>query len=281
MSDFWSQVKKTDGCWEWTGPKFAFGYGKIRVDGKVHHAHRFIYQQLIGPIPPPPPRLILCHRCDNPACVRPDHLYLGTDADNAKDTEERKRRKHGFPKKLNWEKVEQIRVEYKPGFVSQKELAEKFGVSQPTVQYIVRNKLWKIPAMETGKFADPLYWKILQERAKEIGWRGDYQVVEWLRRRRRGWFAQQSFGSRGVDVFAARAVLDPPEFRKITTALMIDVKSSDSQYRDLKVAPKDPQTEDESKRTGIPAVRAACLKGKKPRFFWYLDGSEIPHAWFD
>lgn len=73
-----------DGCWEWTASRNEArrGYGQLNVDGRPVMAHRVMYELFVGPIPP---GLCVCHHCDNPPCVRPDHLFLGTHGDNAKD----------------------------------------------------------------------------------------------------------------------------------------------------------------------------------------------------
>lgn len=82
---FWPRVQKTDGCWLWTGPKNQFGYGHMnsgRYHGNVRSSHRVSWLIHFGPIPP---GLFVLHRCDNPPCVRPDHLFLGTQSDNLAD----------------------------------------------------------------------------------------------------------------------------------------------------------------------------------------------------
>lgn len=93
---FWAFVKKTKGCWLWIGTlakgKWG-GYGSIRLPyGKgMIKAHRLSWEMRFGPIPK---GLQVCHSCDNPACVRPDHLFVGTQSDNQKDCEKKKRRYH-------------------------------------------------------------------------------------------------------------------------------------------------------------------------------------------
>lgn len=80
---FWHQVRKGEGdaCWEWDGLNNR-GYGLIRSNGQRFYAHRFSWIQAHGPIPD---GLFVLHRCDNPPCVRPSHLFLGTKKDNARD----------------------------------------------------------------------------------------------------------------------------------------------------------------------------------------------------
>ena len=80
---FWSKVRRTDGCWLWTASvSKAGGYGLLRVNGATRTTHRISWEIAYGPIPV---GLSVLHRCDVPACVRPSHLFLGTQQDNLRD----------------------------------------------------------------------------------------------------------------------------------------------------------------------------------------------------
>jgi hypothetical protein len=91
---FWRKVKKSEGCWEWQGWRDDGGYGSIGSFGNADRVktHRYSWQLHNGPIPDD---LLVCHTCDNPPCVRPDHLFLGTHLDNMRDKMKKGRHKAG------------------------------------------------------------------------------------------------------------------------------------------------------------------------------------------
>lgn len=148
---FWQYVNKTEGCWLWTGAKREFGYGVINLGGKhgkIERAHRLSYEMHVGPIPE---RAFVCHHCDVPACVRPDHLFLGSVGDNnrdmvAKERHDRVKRpkgmKHGMHV-LTDEQVRAIRSAYIPGVTTLKDVGQRFGVSLQSVWRIIKGHNWK------------------------------------------------------------------------------------------------------------------------------------------
>lgn len=148
ISDFWSYVNKdcSGGCWEWTGRLLASGYGALdlKIDGKWKgcRAHKISYQLTFGHYSP---QLELCHKCDNKKCVNPDHLFLGTHADNMRDSSRKLRLRHGSAhpsSKLDDTSVRLIRFLLSLGNKCN-HVAQWFDVTPPAIQDIRRGKTWK------------------------------------------------------------------------------------------------------------------------------------------
>lgn len=144
---FWAKVDKEHGrkmphmdtpCWEWTGSSHCKGYGQFR-NGKMVKAHVFSYELHHGPIPLNSNKrgLYVLHHCDNPRCVRPDHLFLGTAYDNLLDAAQKGRRC------LTPDNVREIRELWDSGEWTSVELGTTFGVSDVTIRKVVRREVWK------------------------------------------------------------------------------------------------------------------------------------------
>ena len=145
---FWSKVDKRgpDDCWEWTAYKAKNGYGTITYDGKKRLAHRVSVYLATGECPPADK--CVCHTCNNPSCVNPAHLYVGTMQDNINDRERACRgnpargEKQGSAK-LNDKKVRAIREIYALGNITCRQLARLYDVSASTIAYIIKNSTWQ------------------------------------------------------------------------------------------------------------------------------------------
>jgi HNH endonuclease len=147
IARFWSHVNKTETCWLWTAGTRGHGYGLFRaVPGEtMKMAHRFSWELANGPIPEGVGVLHNCPDGDNPLCVNPAHLFLGTQIDNMRDCSEKGRMPRGEQRhaaKLTATAVVRIRELAESGR-SMQSLAREYGVSGPTVQAIVHRRKWR------------------------------------------------------------------------------------------------------------------------------------------
>lgn len=152
---FWKKVDKdgpripyvTGQCWMWYGTRVRNGYGIFKWAGKPGLAHRYSYWLHYATLPDD---MNVCHRCDNPSCVNPSHLWLGTNRDNAKDRDMKQRqiprRGEDFTHaKLTDDIVRYIRLNYVP-FCSThgtRAMARKFGVSHMLVRQVLHGRIWR------------------------------------------------------------------------------------------------------------------------------------------
>lgn len=155
---FWSHVRKTDSCWYWQGAHDVGGYGQFMLSATCGHmkTHRLAWEWARGPIPA---GMFICHNCDTPACVRPDHLFLGSNRDNMADMRAKGRSLTGdrntmrqrpecVPRgerqgrsMLTAKQVQEIRQRFANGEQGQS-LAQVFGVSRGLIYSIVRHRRW-------------------------------------------------------------------------------------------------------------------------------------------
>ena len=140
---FWRHVeKRDDGCWVWTGAKVGNGYGQFLFQkGRVILAHRLSWAMANGPIHD---GLVVCHHCDNPPCVNPSHLFLGTQSENIRDSIRK-----GRPKSGAWggaaivtpDQVRHIFASFNTG-ERQQSIANRLGIRFSVVHRIVRGVAW-------------------------------------------------------------------------------------------------------------------------------------------
>ena len=134
----------------WIAGKTGSGYGVLTINYKAISVHRFSYELHFGPIPK---GRFVCHHCDNPACVNPDHLFLGTPKDNMHDMIAKNRQVRTVPpifhdenhpkSKLTWTQVNVMRSLYATGNYSVTELALKFGTTKSNAHLIIKWRAWR------------------------------------------------------------------------------------------------------------------------------------------
>lgn len=138
-----------NGCWEWVGWRDRGGYGKMTImNGRSWSSQvvsRVVWKLFHGDIPD---GMLVCHRCDNPACFRPSHLFLGTSLDNNHDMWSKGRAnpplgERAGNSKITEEQVRLIRSRHSVGGVTQRQLAQEFGIGYKAVCKIIHNQRWK------------------------------------------------------------------------------------------------------------------------------------------
>jgi hypothetical protein len=147
---FWAKVDKSGECWEWTAGLNKDGYGLFRLNGKTVSSHRYSYI-LHHPLTIDlweHREICVCHKCDNPKCVNPEHLFLGSMLDNSKDMLSKGRgnqpkgeKNHGAI--LTETQVREIRTRYANGGIWQYKLAEEYGICKMSIARIIRRETWK------------------------------------------------------------------------------------------------------------------------------------------
>lgn len=131
------------GCWLWMKGGGGDGYGCFYYNGERNWAHRVSWELYAGPIPE---KVSVLHKCDTPSCVRPDHLFLGTRADNVADMVSKSRNQKGarhWNARLSESDVKSIRQTYSSGGVTQGAIARFFDIPRQLVHAIVHNRLWR------------------------------------------------------------------------------------------------------------------------------------------
>jgi hypothetical protein len=140
MSKF--KVDGATGCWNWTAGKDKNGYGQFSPYRRQNmRAHRASYELHREPIPE---GLCVCHRCDNPSCINPDHLFLGTNAENTADRQAKGRQRYAIGSACGRAKLteEEVSVILAAEGVTHRKLADRFGVTQSTISEIRSRKIW-------------------------------------------------------------------------------------------------------------------------------------------
>lgn len=140
IASFWNKVAITskEECWLWLGCKNKRGYGSVRINYLMLRANRVSYFIANGPFLD---SLLICHRCDNPQCVNPNHLFSGTHTQNVRDMIEKGRDE--YQSGLNPDKIRSIRALYSSGTRTMQSICDQFGIAMGTCSFIINRKTWK------------------------------------------------------------------------------------------------------------------------------------------
>lgn len=140
---FWDRVDRSGGCWIWTKGRSKHGYGELRLLGKHHLAHRVAWELANGV--PIPDGLDVLHKCDNPPCCNPSHLFVGTHADNVADMVAKGRSASGeqhSQARLTWDEVRELRRRVSNG-EDLRDVAKSYGLGTNHARKIVDGELWR------------------------------------------------------------------------------------------------------------------------------------------
>jgi hypothetical protein len=141
LERFWSKVNKSDDCWNWTAATNKKGYGIFDRDSGFATAHRYSYFLHFGEIPK---NKIICHKCDNPKCVNPSHLFVGTIADNNKDkTNKNRQAKGAVTNKAKLTREDIIKIRKLTKNTTLRKIATMFNVAHSTISSIKLGYTWK------------------------------------------------------------------------------------------------------------------------------------------
>ena len=151
LAQRWSEkVHVSPGCWEWKGARNEKGYGLIWTGSKLGKAHRVSWELHFGPIPD---GLSVLHHCDNPPCVRPDHLWIGTSADNAQDRQAkgrqnrapgdlRKNPPRGEKARHKLTEAQVLEIRRRAGTTTNAALSREYGVPAMQIGMIISRRSW-------------------------------------------------------------------------------------------------------------------------------------------
>jgi DNA-binding CsgD family transcriptional regulator len=137
---FWSRIRRTTTCWLWQGGQFVSGYGQFSINGRGYLAHRVAFARTKGC----PDGQCVCHSCDNRLCCNPDHLFLGTIADNNRDMVSKGRDRKACGASAGKAKLTEAEVHgIRKSNESSRQLGRRLGVSHTTINQIRNGSIWR------------------------------------------------------------------------------------------------------------------------------------------